>query len=63
MTASNSNTGKPMPKTKRRSLKIIMTDQQWDNLQRRAAEIGIPVSRLVGMVMRSWLKGEVTIEV
>jgi len=63
MTKINQRSRKPMPKTKRRSLKISMTDRQWNDLQRRAAEIGIPVTRLIGMLTLKWLDGEITMEV
>ena len=63
MAKINQRTRKPMPKTKRRSLKIGMTDRQWNDLQRRAAEIGIPVTRLIGMLTIKWLEGEITMEV
>jgi len=63
MAKMNHRSRKPMPKTKRRSLKISMTDRQWNDLQRRAAEIGIPVTRLIGMLTLKWLEGEITMEV
>jgi len=63
MAKINQRSRKPMPKTRRRSLKISMTDRQWNDLQRRAAEIGIPVTRLIGMLALKWLEGEITMEV
>jgi len=63
MTRNNSRARKPMPKTSRRSVKVILTNRQWDELHKRAAEIGVPTSRIFGMLARKWLEGEITMEV
>lgn len=63
MAKTNQKSRKPISKTSRRSLKVILTNRQWDQLHKKAAEIGVPTSRIFGMLARKWLEGEITMEV